>query len=242
MHAPQGRKQLWRLTIQQTEKMSLVFSFSLWGNKPLYTHGMIENVLLINKEFPDAFVWIYSSVDVPEPIRSALEKHPKVRLIPVESRSGTINTFYRFLAIDEPSVSCMIVRDADSRVNARDASAIRQFLANEKLFHIVRDHWGGHRWKLCAGMWGMKKGCLPSGVRMIDLVNAYGSIQQIDSYGIDQHFLQDILYPACVHNAMIHDGYGFFEPPKMRTPFLTERSSSNFIGRRQEVTNPTQTQ
>jgi hypothetical protein len=196
---------------------------------------MLENVKLIRAEFPDAAIWIYIATDVPEQIRQSLTACPAVRLIDVPRMSGSINALYRFFAIDDPLCDCMIVRDADSRVHARDASCIRQFLESDKTLHIIRDHWGGHKFPISAGMWGMKKGSLPVGIRMIDLVNAYGENMARDQFLLDQAFLRDIIYPACVGNAVLQDAYGFFEPLAMRTPFLTERSTHCFIGKREEV-------
>lgn len=202
----------------------IVFSFSLYGIAPKYTEGMIINATHIPIRFPDAWVYIYIASDVSEDIRERLCNLPHVKLLPVERKPGTLNTMDRFKAVDEPDVTVMFVRDADSRVHERDAACIEDFLASDTQFHIIRDH-RNHTVPILAGMWGIRKSCLK--MPMADLIAQWRSSP---AYGNDQRFLASVLYP-CVHRiAMIHDRYPRHESADRITPFRIPIREGLFVG------------
>lgn len=61
--------------------------------------------------------------------------------------------FWRFLVYDDPSVARFVVRDADSRLNLREAAAVAQWVASGTAFHSMRDHPNQNR-PFNGGMWG----------------------------------------------------------------------------------------
>ena len=48
---------------------------------------------------------------------------------------------WRFLPLSDPLVDTFVSRDLDSRLSNREAAAVRQWLASNRTFHIMRDHW-----------------------------------------------------------------------------------------------------
>ena len=82
------------------------------------------------------------------------------------------------------------MRDADSRLNLRDVSAIEDWVKSDKNFHIVREHPEGHCMEMCGGMWGCKGGSVPD---MPQLVQEYLNGTDPNALGIDQFFLRDII-------------------------------------------------
>jgi hypothetical protein len=202
-----------------------VFSFSLYGDKPMYTTGMIKNAEHIPRRFPGAEVWIYIADDVPTHVRTTLHSLPAVRLIDVPTHPGAFNMFFRFHAIDAMESGIMFVRDADSRVHERDAMCIEDFLLDKtKQLHIIRDHMY-HTQYIMGGMWGMRK---DNTIRISEKQKEL----HIESAGYcdDQHFLRNNIYPRYIHSVMIHDEYGHIDPTLPRTPFRVPIVDYQFVG------------
>jgi hypothetical protein len=108
--------------------MVLAFSFCIYnGYNPLYYVGLLENIELIQKHFPEAFIYIYIGNDVPDWYVIELRVRKNV-ILRFTGETGPRNMIHRFFAIDEPEVDIMLVRDADSRVHWKDRWAIREFL------------------------------------------------------------------------------------------------------------------
>lgn len=133
----------------------------------------------------------------------------------------TINSngkFWRFLPICDSSVDIMISRDCDSRLCMREKYAVDDWISSNNGFHIMRDH-PYHYAKIMAGMFGVKKNCLPN---FAELLKSYN---KNDDSQYDQSFLEHIIYPLIKNNCTIHDE--FFESKK----FPTLRSSNKkFVG------------
>lgn len=206
----------------------IVFSFSLYGSSPKYTHGALANARIIKERFPAALMYVYTADSVPTDIRDQLTAMSHVRVIPVPTREGSKGMFDRFLAIDASECDIMFIRDADSRIHARDAACIEDFLAEpSKMIQIVRDH-KYHTSRIMGGMFGIRKEAL-AGATMAALISAsrcYGT-----GYGCDQQFLQTEFYThRFLEKAQIYDRYGRFEPAAALTPFRVPIIDNLFIG------------
>jgi len=216
--------------------MVKVFSFTLFGNDAKYCKGLLKNVQLIEKKFPDWEVWVYCGDGIAEDHFFLLNEYPCVKLIPTHA-DGMVNKFYRFFAIDDPSVEICIIRDADSRLYERDEACIREFVESDRLSHIIRDH-PNHHHKMMAGMWGIRKEaikhCLQgSGIRA--LFEYWKQVWPSDTFWSDTDFLCQMLYPQLVQNALIHDETQHFEPPHMKRPFQIPLKDDDFVGQVYEV-------
>ena len=216
-----------RKQVLATEK--LVFAFSLFGDKRKYTEGMVVNARQISARFPDARIQVYIADDVPADISVRLSNYPNVRLIPVKRLADTQNTLDRFKALDDDDCDVLISRDTDSRVHDRDAACIEDFLASNKLLHIIRDH-RCHGVRILAGMWGLRKKALTQPIQpMIQTwLSSHGNPTR---YGCDQMFLAYVIYPAFVGRAMIHDANGHFRPHETEfQPFRVPIIGKLFVG------------
>lgn len=206
----------------------IVFSFSLYGSSPKYTHGALANAHIIKERFPEALMYVYTADSVPTDIRDQLTAMPHVRVIPVSNKEGTKGSFDRFLAIDASECDIMFSRDADSRIHARDAACIEDFIADSsKWVQIIRDH-RCHTSRIMAGMFAIRKEAL-AGVTMGSLISAsrfYGSW-----YGGDQQFLQDEFYTKpYLEKAQIFDRCGRYKLVEVLTPFRVPIVENMFIG------------
>lgn len=203
------------------------FSFSLFGSNKKYTEGMVINAQQISARFPSVRIQIYVANDVPSDIVTRLEAFPNVRIVRVQRSNGTLNTFDRFIAIDDPDCDVMFSRDADSRIHDRDAACIEDFLASDKLLHIIRDH-KYHRSLISAGMWGIRKKALTQPMQA--LIDQWRSTRRADSgYMCDQRFLDHAIYPVLVKDAMIHDERRFYKEPAYQ-PFRVPIRDRLFVG------------
>lgn len=204
----------------------IVFSFSLYGANPKYTHGALANARIIKERYPAAKMYVYAADSVPADIKEQLKAMAHVRLIPVPSRKGSQGMFDRFLAIDDPECDIMFVRDADSRIHERDAACIEDFIAApSKLIQIIRDH-KYHSFRILGGTFAIRKEAMSTTMSsLIAKASQYGF-----HYGCDQNFLVAEFYKKFLNRAQIYDRYSMFEPQGILTPFRVPITDNLFVG------------
>jgi len=190
-------------------------SFSLWGNNPKYTIGAIKNLELAQEIYPDWICRFYVGIDVPKNIINDIEKFSNSEIILMNEQPNWEGMFWRFYAIEDCDV--FISRDTDSRLSAREKSAVDQWIQSDKNIHIMRDH-PYHNYPILGGMWGAKKPILNN---IKNLIKEY---KKGNFWQVDQNFLRDIVYPIVKNDALVHDE--FFE----KKSFPTKRDGLNFIG------------
>lgn len=184
-----------------------VISFSLWGDNIKYTNGAIKNSELKEKFFPGWEMRVYHNDSVPNYVLDQL-KNNGVNLINTEVDWGIRNAMWRFAPASE-KVECFISRDCDSRLFERDSAAVEEWLDSGKSFHIIRDHPGGHAWEINAGMWGAR-GCFIENIQ--EKMKEYIKTSSwANDYGVDQKFLQEIIYPKALESLFLHDEYFNYE-------------------------------
>jgi hypothetical protein len=211
-----------------------VFSFSIYGDNPIYTIGGVKNAKLIKELFPDWKGVFYIADDVDKNIVEEIENQGSIVELIDHNKSFT-GMFWRFAAISNPNIDVMIVRDCDSRLSERDVLAIQEFMESDKNFHIIRDHPIGHHYPINGGMWGCKKTDFTS--NLFNIIEKYlkdnyshiynTSSSKIDSIrNADQIFLKNIIYPMVVNDSLIHDEYFKFE--ESSKPINHDRKINNF--------------
>lgn len=182
-----------------------VVSFCIYGSNEKYCRGLLENIEIITDKLPDFHIFIYVGDNVPKEWIDKYNKSDKVKLI-YTNRIGHDNMINRFLAIDEPNVDLMIVRDADSRIHDRDLWCIYHFIHSGFAAHTIRDH-QFHVTQIMGGLWGLKKNVL-NGKTISELYSLYNSknvvVNQVQH---DQYFLRDMLYNLIKPNLIIYGLY-----------------------------------
>ena len=137
--------------------------------------------------------------------------------------------FHRFLALDDPDADIVFSRDADSRVHDRDASCIEDFIASDKLLHIIRDH-RYHGTKILGGTWGMRRKALQEPIHTM-ITNWQLQQNGITHKGCDQEFLAAVIYPKFCHSAFIQDRYNFYRHNEHNVqPFRVPIVDHLFVG------------
>jgi hypothetical protein len=213
-----------------------VIAYSLFGINERYTINMILNAELAAKFYPDWQVWVYYDESVYAFITEKLKSYKNVRLKkqPV-SRGDWSRLMWRFYAYDDPEVECAIFRDADSYLSQREKDAVDQWLSTGKSIHIMREVYPGHNSKIMAGMWGMRKN---DKIKSLSQMCIEYSRSNENAYFMDQHFLNNKIYPLFTGDMVVHDGNSNlrFNDATHEWPSLTY--NDQYIGRTQYPPDP----
>ncbi len=210
--------------------MKKIIAFSLWGSNSQYTIGAINNADLARIIYPGWLCRFYQDTTVPEEIVHDLGKRENVELIKRSAENDWQRLFWLFDAAADDSVEIMIARDTDSRLHEREKAAVDEWLASDKLFHIMRDH-PYHYFPIMTGMWGVKGDLLKS---IKDWIHEYLEQQDVNiiqpRQHIDREFLTEIVYPKVINKSLVHDD--FFSLNPFPTP---RKNSEEYVGRVFEI-------
>ncbi len=95
-------------------------SFGLYGNKPKYLNGALRNIELAKTYYPGWVCRFYVTNDVSnENINQLKSSGAEVKQIP-DGMGYSSGMFWRFMIANDPTVDRYIIRDVDSRLNARE--------------------------------------------------------------------------------------------------------------------------
>ena len=131
-----------------------VISFSLFGADPRYCIFAVENAIATKHVYPGWTSRFYVDETVPKETLAKL-KQLGAQLVGKPKHNPRLNTglFWRFEVASDPNVDYFVVRDADALINVREKTAIDEWLASGRRFHLMRD-FHSHSELILAGMWG----------------------------------------------------------------------------------------
>lgn len=175
-----------------------IISFSLWGDKPMYCQGALENIMLAREYYPDWKCRFYVDHSVPKNIIAEIHGNGGDVQIFETNLGDFWGMFWRFYANDDPQMEVMISRDCDSRLSIREKVAVDEWLASDKCFHTMHDHYGHRSVPILGGMWGAKKGCIDDIGQKIMKWGKYAT------KGIDQSFLWNDVWPLVKDKSLKH--------------------------------------
>lgn len=177
-----------------------VVSMSLWGSKPKYLVGALENVKLAKTYYPGWKLRFY--IDKSIDIEFAKRLHGEgCQVYQTPGGLGSFEgMFWRFWVNDDYKVGKFCIRDADSRFNAREQAAVNDWITSNQPFHIMRDH-KNHEFPIQGGLWGGTTGHIHNIKQMIVDWNMY------DRYSCDQFFLANRIYPIVKDKSKVHCTY-----------------------------------
>jgi alpha/beta superfamily hydrolase len=193
-----------------------IISFSLWGDKPRYCVGAVKNAKLAKEIYPEWIARFYIHKNVNEEIIKQV-RNENAEVIIMEESEDWRAMMWRYLVVKDQEVDIFISRDADSRLDAREMRAVKEWESSDKIYHIMRDH-PYHGFPILGGMFGSKKEGFKTIKNSIDI----GKFE--NNYGTDYLFFEQILYPRIRNNSLVHDE--FFE----KKPFPTLRINYQFVG------------
>jgi len=179
-----------RLTLRQD--LRGCFSFCLYGPyTDKYYKGLAENVQLIRLHYPKCVVSVYVS---PEASKFANELGV---IVYTTFESGSRNMIHRFLPTMTDDYEFVCVRDADSRIHARDRWCIDTFLDSPYTAHTIRDHYW-HEPRLMGGLWGCK-GKIPLPEKVFKQYITWCR----EEYRVDNEFLETHIYPLVASGLVV---------------------------------------
>ena len=205
-----------------------VISYSLWGDDKLYCQGAIENVKLAKEYYPDWTCRFYVAQNCPAlPVLQKMD----CEVVTVQADCEAVNRqdpdwhmdnnltgmLWRFNAIDDPNISTVIFRDCDSRVGARDAQAVKEWLGTGIWMHRMhecKEHWNA---QVMGGMWGIHTAAIRGEVSksISKYIKDYKTIRNEPWIFVDLWWIMDCLWPIFHKNCF---GHGFNHP----NPFIID--------------------
>jgi len=213
--------------------------FSLWGQHQIYWTGALENIKLAKKYFPEFICRFYIDQECSINLINTL-KSDNVEIVLVGPDKKYEGMYWRFEGSTEEDVDIFLSRDCDSRLSERERFAIDEWILSDKDFHIMRDH-PYHTVAILGGMWGSRNGIMNK-IKLNKLINDWRTYRSsmisnikghrdisINSYGDDQEFLAQVIYPIIKDNSMEHSEFGLNFGGDIRK-FPTERIDYEFVG------------
>tara|TARA_R110000868_G_scaffold5669_3_gene33482 strand:+ start:805 stop:1500 length:696 start_codon:yes stop_codon:yes gene_type:complete len=203
--------------------MKNIISYSLWGDRPMYWAGALENIKMVTEFFPGWICRFYIDKNAKTDLINTIIGD-NVETVLMDAQIHINGMFWRFNAAFDDNVNIFLSRDCDSRFSKRELNAINEWLESDKDFHIMRDH-PQHTVPILGGMWGCRN----------NIFKKYNFKEEIDVWsqrlndGADQDFLDRVVYPNIKHTALEHSEFNLKYGGDIR-PFPTKRKNYEFVG------------
>jgi SAM-dependent methyltransferase len=207
----------------KTKGNRLAVSFCLFGGKPHYLSGSIENANLCKIIYPE---W-----DVVFHVEKGHAGIPKLRELGVmvvehDAEPGLCGTHWRFETMGMSDLfDRVICRDVDSWVSWRDRAAVDEWIAKDTSLHTMWDYKRKRNRHISAGMFGVKTCAM-------DFKEAVASWEKTGKYGDDENFLAAKLWPILSESSTRHRGRN---GNRFELPFPPHRPVSHHVGARAPV-------
>lgn len=180
-----------------------VLSFSLFGDKPLYNVGIIKNIELAKKIYPDWICYVYYSDDVPVKTINTLKLHDNCRLFLEKRLNEYDGLFWRFKPFWDPEIYVCCPRNCGSRLSFREKHAVDEWLLMGHPFHIMRDA-ANHCYEIMPGMFGVNK---KGSENFVEIFPTYPTNSDINlnDRACDQTWLTKFVWPLYIDKHVYHD-------------------------------------
>jgi len=224
----------------------IIFSFCIYGTGKKYYFGLVENIININKYYPDAYIHIYIGKNHNKEFIDKIKDENYSNIVYIETGiEGAINMYYRYKSILTVGYggSCnnnvFISRDADSCINERDRWCINDFLDEQcKLyfFQVIRDHYW-HKSKLLGGLtcfvdngsdiFNVVRDEFKKNFEIIEMnINKNNNYY---SYGSDEEILNNKIYPIIKDNLIVYTNICAYKGEHVKN-IDYENDNYNFVG------------
>lgn len=217
-------------------KKMKVFSFCIYGGDMKYYFGLEENIRLINKFYPDYFIYIYcGSNRLDNFLKELPNKYLNVFLFDT-GKEGTINMLYRYKPLVLDNIEYIIIRDSDSEVNERYRWCINDFINKNSndFVQVIRDNYW-HKSRITGGLSFFK-------IKDIDVLDSLkhefktlfeeienNSHSQYANYGYDENILNSRIFPIIKECILVYSNINVFEGEKYKyIDYLND--GTNFCG------------
>lgn len=230
-----------------------VLSYSLYGENPRYTDGMLENARLAREVYgPEWTVRVYHDNTVPADVLRRLGSELGVELVDMtkfheklkkRNRTGLRSEFsnssnepnrmvWRFGVASDPTVDRYCVRDGDSRLTPREKAAVDEWIESGRKFHVMRDHPSHSLFGISGGLWCGTRDAFPG---MVDVLREWDRSGNMNGkYMNDMDFLNRIVWPVAAdgggkRKVLQHDAFSC-DKFEGAMPFPTRRVGWEHVG------------
>ena len=195
---------------------------------------MARNIELAAKFYPGWLTVIY--IDPESSYKLGLKAKTDINISLVGTNDGNVlwcpKMMQRFLVADWPSVDRFIIRDADSRIDQREADAVKAWIDSDKILHVMRDHPAhqiipGGMW---GGMWRRKNWEAPKMENLIRQFIEDNKGKDLNGYQADQDFLARYVWPWAKYSCLQHDSNPGRRKELGGVPFPSKRVFPRFVG------------
>jgi protein O-GlcNAc transferase len=209
-------------------------SFSLWGSDHTYTFGAIKNIYLADLYYPGWKCIFYIDDSVPKNIVDSIIYDGGI--VKYKDRSkGYFGLYWRYeVAFDDCKVERFLIRDCDSRINEREADAVKEWEESGSPFHVMRDH-AYHSVPILGGMWGAVNRSIPffkdlyfNWISTMSKKGIKGGINRGEYFGTDQDFFEGSIWPLIKDSHIAHDDLKRFTGLEKCYP--TKLQNEYFVG------------
>ena len=176
-----------------------IISYSLWGNRKLYTQGAIACGIESKEIFPEWKTNIAVHKDVSEDTVSELKDIFDIVKIYDDDASEYRGLFWRFDAMMYDGMEACLFRDTDSRPSDKEFQAVQEWLRSDKQIHNMRDNIH-HYAPIMGGLWGIKK----EGPINVSFFYRLIMAHNLGEYGCDQRILWR-MYKGRSDQVLSHD-------------------------------------
>ncbi len=207
-----------------------IISFSLYGTNALYCNGAIRNAELAPLFYPGWTCRFHCDRAVPSATIDALRSRG-CEVVIMTQLSAHDGMLWRWLPWNDSSVRYWVSRDADSRLNPREAAAVAEWIASRKPFHIMRDH-PYHCRDIMGGMFGVDNVAFAEKYTVPDVAELIRqNLHRFSGKGRDQGILSELIWPQIKDDHIAHDSYGHRRTGNER-PFPCEDTGglTRFVG------------
>jgi hypothetical protein len=197
-----------------------IISFSLFGSDKKYFANIDSCIKSYQIWFPEWIFRVYVSDDLPNEVLKKFEQQNCELIVMAGRQTDFRYTFWRFLALDDKSVSCVLIRDIDSIASEREKIMVDQWLNSNQILHIIRDH-PDHSDLIMGGMFDRHFD--PS----FNVKKAMIKFKKLNTLGVDQQFLK-LIYEHYLPSILVHDIFKRYDEEE---PIIIPHADKNsFIG------------
>jgi GR25 family glycosyltransferase involved in LPS biosynthesis len=208
-----------------------VISFVIWNDIPRYNVGLLRNLKLAKKFYPDFISYIYVHYpSVNKKLFQTIENEfSNIKIIKKFDEKIRMKRFmlFRLEPYLEEDVDILLSRDIDTKIQPKEVLAVYDWINSNRSLHIMRDH-PQHFPRILGGMFGIRCRQIPK----LDLINEIESFYEKNGeYVDDQEFLNIFLYQKIKpYDRMIHDEIKKYEGNECLNYALPYEHDGLFIG------------
>jgi len=201
--------------------MKKLIAISVYGNSPMYWCGAERNARLVSEIYPGWTLRLY----IDNLKYAKCYEDLGCEVVHMKRSRGQSGMFWRFLSAWDEEAARVIFRDADSRLNVREAAAVRAWEESGLDAHCMHDHKHHRILPISGGMWGIK--CRVLSKELYRMVQRRGIKPQ--KRVADMRFLANCVYPVIENTLLRHTSVSSLKGWK-GVPFPPHPPYKGFVG------------